>query len=179
MNGHTANGVCTSSNGYYGFQPASSQPKTDSNGQADGRSNGHVDQSEDCDMETDTAPVSSACNGSGISNGHGNGLQPSPPNAQPNKISFGFNNGHVNGTILGFSNGHNPGKVSKMFGSHTNGVVNGSQSDGSHNEDITLNPGICQNHIPIAGCKRSREEGMMHEVKRMRTEGKVFFPVAG
>lgn len=191
MNGHnTINGTCTSSNGYYGFQPASNQSGTHVNGQSDIRTNGHVDQSEDCDMETDAAPVHDGCNGStnnhtngsesGVSNGHTTGLQPTPSNCHTDKTTFGFTNGHVNGTVLGFTNGHASGSTPKMSNGHTNGITNGHNTSGNvfknglhSGEDITLNPGICQNHIPIAGCKRSREEGMVHEAKRMRTDGKA------
>ncbi|XP_047496639.1 ankyrin repeat domain-containing protein 10-like isoform X3 [Penaeus chinensis] len=159
------NGVCTSSNGYYGFQSTSAE------------ANGG---SEECDMETDASPVSISQNGStneqkiGVATGFVNG-QGRTPNGQADKITLEFTNGDVIGTVLGFTNGHSLGNASRMA-SGTNGTCpNGLDGNTlkSHNDlgqDITLNHGISQNHIPVAGCKRSREEGFIPEIKRMKTE---------
>ncbi|XP_042857748.1 ankyrin repeat domain-containing protein 10-like isoform X4 [Penaeus japonicus] len=165
VNNQSNGGVCTSSNGYYGFQSTSAE------------ANGG---SEECEMETDASPVSIGQNGStnehkiGVETGFVNG-QGRTPNGQTDKITLEFTNGDVIGTVLGFTNGHSVGNASRMASG-----VNGTCSNGldgntlkSHinlGQDITLNHGISQNHIPVAGCKRSREEGFIPEIKRMKTE---------
>ncbi|XP_063588060.1 uncharacterized protein LOC134765371 isoform X2 [Penaeus indicus] len=159
------NGVCTSSNGYYGFQSTSAE------------ANGG---SEECDMETDASPVSISQNGSpneqkiGVATGFVNG-QGRTPNGQADKITLEFTNGDVIGTVLGFTNGHSLGNASRMASGVNGTCPNGLDGNTlkSHNnlgQDITLNHGISQNHIPVAGCKRSREEGFIPEIKRMKTE---------
>ncbi|XP_037783040.1 ankyrin repeat domain-containing protein 10-like isoform X1 [Penaeus monodon] len=159
------NGVCTSSNGYYGFQSTSAE------------ANGG---SEECDMETDASPVSISQNGSaneqkiGVATGFVNG-QGRTPNGQTDKITLEFTNGDVIGTVLGFTNGHSVGNASRMAcgvnGTCPNGLDgNTLKNHNNLGQDITLNHGISQNHIPVAGCKRSREEGFIPEIKRMKTE---------
>ncbi|XP_069987766.1 ankyrin repeat domain-containing protein 10-like [Penaeus vannamei] len=159
------NGVCTSSNGYYGFQSTSAE--------AHGGS-------EECDMETDASPVSIGQNGStneqkiGVATGFVNG-QGRTPSGQTGKITLEFTNGDVIGTVLGFTNGHSVGNTSRMAsgvnGTCPNGLDgNTLKSLNNLGQDITLNHGISQNHIPVAGCKRSREEGFIPEIKRMKTE---------
>ncbi|XP_042223056.1 ankyrin repeat domain-containing protein 10-like isoform X2 [Homarus americanus] len=186
-NGCTSNGTCTSSNGYYGFQPANNHSNGHVNGQTNVFINGCNEQSDECDMETDVTPVNEGCNGSATSHKSGpesgllktsiNGLQSQSVNGHTDKIPFGFTNGHVIGTVLGFANGHTAGNMPKFTNGHstcgsnqngTNGFTSKIQSN--MGEDITINPGVSQNHIPIAGCKRSREEGIIPEMKRMRTE---------
>lgn len=165
------NGVCTSSNGYYGFQSTSAE------------ANGG---SEECDMETDASPVSISQNGSaneqkiGVATGFVNG-QGRTPNGQTDKITLEFTNGDVIGTVLGFTNGHSVGNASRMAcginGTCPNGLDgNTLKNHNNLGQDITLNHGISQNHIPVAGCKRSREEGFIPEIKRMKTEGKICVP---
>lgn len=192
------NGTCTSSNGYYGFQPTNCH----TNGHVNGQSNvltvtHHIEQSDECDMETDIAPVSDGHTGlpnnhpngseSGLFNLSANGLQSEPPNGHTDKITLGFTNGHVIGTVLGFANGHTIKNLPKIADGQNDGIIpdvmSGSNPNGTNKriltnqsdvgEDITLNPGVSQNHIPVAGCKRSREEGFIPEMKRMRTEGKI------
>ncbi|CAL4096464.1 unnamed protein product, partial [Meganyctiphanes norvegica] len=143
---------CTSSNGYYGFQPSNCESNGHtnghnngvvngnsnvvngvSNGQSNGQTNGH---SEDCDMETETETVAVPLN---------NGRTP-------------------NGVII--SNGAENGVV---LNGHSNGLKNGSIVPGQ-GVDVTLHAGVSQNNVPIAGRKRSREEGFIPEMKRMRTE---------
>lgn len=165
-NNGTTNGICTSSNGYYGFQPANGS----TNGHSNGLKNDHSEQSDDCDMETDAPPLKNGCtNGSGITQNQTqmNSVTSSNSSEQTNNITLGFTNGHVIGAVMGFT-GANEIKTSKV---HSNGIHTNFQL--RMGEDITLNHAISQNHVPIAGCKRSREEVAVPQVKRMRTEGKV------
>ncbi|XP_071512240.1 uncharacterized protein [Panulirus ornatus] len=194
-NSFPVNGSCTSSNGYYGFQPTSSHTNGHINGQTNALTvDPNIEEADECDMETDIAPVNDGHNE--LSNGHvngsesdsvnlpANGFQSDPPSGHTDKITLGFTNGHVIGTVLGFANGHTIKNQPKIADSQNNGMIPSSMSGINSNdtskhiftnqsnvgEDITLNPGVSQNHIPVAGCKRSREEGFIPEMKRMRTE---------
>ncbi|XP_045607768.1 ankyrin repeat domain-containing protein 10 isoform X2 [Procambarus clarkii] len=192
-NSQTINGTCISSNGYYGFQPANCQDNGQVSGQTNTATNGHNMQSDECDMETDTM-VSDNCNEaaashtrqseSSVTNVTVNGLHSHPMNGHADRITLGFTNGHVIGTVLGFANGHAVGNMATVTNSQSTELIPSITSENNHKdlndftfrkhsnmgEDITLNPGVSQNHIPIAGCKRSREEGVIPEMKRMRTE---------
>lgn len=167
----TNNGTFTSSNGYYGFQP------TSVTGQQNGLGNGAVSdhsvgQSEDVDMETDTDPPSECYNGMNGTHTNGvsttNGIHTVPQN-HTNGTSLAFTNGQVARPFLGFTNGHTETNGLKKDNAACNRVVNGQSLLG---EDITLNPGVSHNYIPVGGRKRSREEVYVPEMKRMRTEGK-------
>lgn len=201
-NSFPVNGSCTSSNGYYGFQPTSSHTNGHINGQTNALTvDPNIEQADECDMETDIAPVNDGHNE--LSNGHvngsesdsvnlpANGFQSDPPSGHTDKITLGFTNGHVIGTVLGFANGHTIKNQPKIADSQNNGMIPSSMSGINSNdtskhiftnqsnvgEDITLNPGVSQNHIPVAGCKRSREEGFIPEMKRMRTEEHAYSPM--
>nr|XP_053644400.1 ankyrin repeat domain-containing protein 10-like isoform X2 [Cherax quadricarinatus] len=194
-NGDGSSGTCSSSNGYYGFQPAKCQDNGQVNGQANNFIDGQNMQSDmDCDMETDMTPVNDNCNGTAVNHTQGsessftnvtvNGSQSEPMNGHADNITVGFTNGHVIGTVLGFASGHTLGNMASVTNGQSAKVIPGITSENNLNgtdectlkahskigEDVTLNPGVSQNHIPIAGCKRSREEGFIPEMKRMRTE---------
>lgn len=123
----------------------------------------------------------------GISNGHTNGAMPAFTSGSVQNGSF-TNGSTQNGS---FTNG------SAQNGSFTNGIIqngsfkaaNGHNGDMNHangspasvvpkimprlGEDIMLSDGVSKNFIPIAGCKRSREDVYVPEMKRMRTDGKI------
>ncbi|KAK7086459.1 Amyloid protein-binding protein 2 [Halocaridina rubra] len=156
--GTESNGFCTSSNGYYGFQPTNGA----ANGPISDQKNGHSEPPYDCDMETDCTPVKN-----GLENGFDaplnlpktNSVMSSCSPQQTDNITLGFTNGHVIGTVLGLTS--------------SNGIKSPSSQYNGHNrmgEDVTLNPAISQNYAPIAGCKRSREDVHLSQIKRMRTE---------
>lgn len=178
--GNTINGsnsTCTSSNGYYGFQPTNSPPGEALNGHTNGAAKPPGEQPEDCEMETDANPLVEAINGkedkptqpfltnfmttsqNGISNGQTNGAMST------------YTNGSLQNGSCKFANGHN-GEMNHVNGSPgSQGVVHKMLP--RLGEDITLSDGVSKNFIPIAGCKRSREDVYVPEMKRMKTDGKI------
>ncbi|XP_068229340.1 ankyrin repeat domain-containing protein 10-like [Palaemon carinicauda] len=146
-------GVCTSSNGYYGFQPT--------NGAANGHKNGHAENGDDCEMETDTPAVKAEHQNGSVQNG----TAVTAPNPS-NNVTLGFTNGHVIGTVMGFTGAGVLKRKSQVNGIHTSPVLR-------MGDDITLSRAVSQNEVPIGGCKRSREDGPVPQMKRMKTEGKI------
>ncbi|XP_066974824.1 ankyrin repeat domain-containing protein 10-like isoform X2 [Macrobrachium rosenbergii] len=146
-----SHGVCTSSNGYYGFQPA--------NGSANGHKNGHVENGDDCEMETDTPAMKTEHVNGSVENG--STVTASNPSRN---VTLGFTNGHVIGTVMGFTGAGAVKPKTQTNGIHTSPVLR-------MGDDITLSRAVSQNEVPIGGCKRSREDGTVPQMKRMKTEG--------
>lgn len=169
-----ANSTYTSSNVYYGFQPTTSPPSQGLNGHTNGAAKpSSQQQPEDCEMETDAHPATDTMNGKDKATVPFLGTFMSP---SQNGITNGHTNGvHTNGTVLNGScniaNGHSA-EVTLANGSpvNQNGVHRMAPSLG---EDITLSDGVSKNYIPVAGCKRSREDVYVPEMKRMKTDGKI------
>lgn len=167
----------TSSNGYYGFQPTNNPANESMNGHGNIAAKSHNQESEDCEMETDANPAETQ-------NGKDNTMEPvlnnymkSPQNGFCNgnilkAVSTHTNDSRQNGSSE-VSNGHNA-KINFVSANHLN-----HQTSFVHKtippmeQDITLNDGISKNYIPIAGCKRSREDVYVPEMKRMKTDGKT------
>ncbi|KAK4312362.1 hypothetical protein Pmani_016207 [Petrolisthes manimaculis] len=183
----TTNGTFTSSNGYYGFQPTSVTVHQDGRqpasvtGHQDGRHQ-HQQPEDDVDMEMDTdGDCHEAMNGNHTTNGNPtnttNGIhsivQNNPPGTPfPQQHTHTNNNTTTPTTPPAFTTNNVqtptpfPGFTAPLKKDGVEGVIN----TGGVSEDITLNPGISHNYIPIGGRKRSREEVFVTEMKRMRTE---------
>ncbi|KAK3856319.1 hypothetical protein Pcinc_037352 [Petrolisthes cinctipes] len=173
-----------------GRQPASVT------GHQDGR---HQQPEDDVEMETDTdGDCHDATNGNHTTNNsptnttngihgivqnthtnnsnNGTPFPHHPPNTNnitntttptPPPLAFTTTNVQTSRPFLGFAATNAPLKK-EGEGVNTGGV---SGSPSHLGEDITLNPGVSHNYIPIGGRKRSREEVFVTEMKRMRTEG--------
>lgn len=171
------NSTCTSSNGYYGFQPANSPPSEGLNGHTNGATKPPTEQPEDCEMETDANPVTETINGKDKP------TQPFLGNYMAASQN-GISNGQHNGTISAYTNGSLQNGSCKATNGHSVDMSHANGSPVNHTSvvhkmlprigaDITLSDGVSKNHIPIAGCKRSREDVYVPEMKRMRTDGKI------
>lgn len=171
-----SNSAFTSSNGYYGFQPANSPPNGSLNGHGNVISKSHNEESEDCEMETDVNPNAEIPNGTDKAiesfsgnymkvsqNGFCNGQTPADTNGKTHNDSCQVANGHSAGINLVSASPVNLNQTSFVHKAHP-----------PLEQDITLNDGVSKNHIPIAGRKRSREDVYVSEMKRMKTDGKTY-----
>ncbi|XP_050725234.1 uncharacterized protein LOC127002964 isoform X3 [Eriocheir sinensis] len=84
-----------------------------------------------------------------------------------------FTNGSAQNGSFKAANGHN-GDMNHANGSPASVVPKILPRLG---EDIMLSDGVSKNFIPIAGCKRSREDVYVPEMKRMRTDDYDFSPM--
>lgn len=172
-----SNSAFTSSNGYYGFQPANSPPAESLNGQGNVASKSHNEESEDCEMETDANPIAETPNGKdkAIESVLGNHMKDSQNgfcNGQTLKAMSAYTNGSRHNGSCEASNGHSAG-MNLVNASPVNQTSFVHKAHPPMEQDITLNDGVSKNHIPIAGCKRSREDVYVPEMKRMKTDGKT------
>ncbi|XP_045110082.1 ankyrin repeat domain-containing protein 10-like isoform X3 [Portunus trituberculatus] len=169
-----SNSTFTSSNGYYGFQPTNNPANESMNGHGNIASKSHNQESEDCEMETDANPVDSQ-------NGKDNTMEPVLNNYMKSSSQNGFCNGNIPKAMSTYTNGSKQNGSREVANGHRAkiGFVSVSpvnQTSFVHKtlppmeQDITLNDGVSKNYIPIAGCKRSREDVYVPEMKRMKTD---------
>lgn len=170
-----SNSTFTSSNGYYGFQPTNSSANGNMNGHGNIASKSLNQESEDCEMETDANPVETQNEKDNTIEPVLNNYMKSPQNGFcngniPKAMSTHTNGSKYNGSCEA-GNGHSP-KMNFVNGSPVNQTSFVHKTLPPVGQDITLNDGVSKNYIPIAGCKRSREDVYVPEMKRMKTDGK-------
>ncbi|XP_063872115.1 serine/threonine-protein phosphatase 6 regulatory ankyrin repeat subunit B-like isoform X3 [Scylla paramamosain] len=168
-----SNSTFTSSNGYYGFQPTNSPTNESMNGHGNIASKPHNQESEDCEMETDANPVETQ-------NEKDNAIEPVLNNYMKSPQN-GFCNGNIPKAMPTYTNdsrhndscevgnGHSP-KMNFVSASPVNQTSFVHKTLPPVEQDITLNDGVSKNYIPVAGCKRSREDVYVPEMKRMKTD---------